>query len=917
MLLGPEAPGFRLKPGEEPGVVTIIVYPGTPADRAGLKSGDLLLSFDGNRVKTESDIVAITANLVTGHTHILEVQRNGQYLQIAVSIERSRPAGRKAFIIWQVVSIFLLATALFIALKKPADRLALLGALALASLSVSMAWWFTLPWGGAAIWRNLPLPLGALLWLPRLASYLVGPIMLTFFALFPRPLFRRPWPVLLSWVPVLTLVPGYLLYTVNLVYWPSRALGQALKAGGPRLLGLYFLASLLAVTFNYFRLKDLNEKRKLRVLFIGGAIGVLPGVIRLVIWESKWPPGVFRWLASGWPDLFIAAVFILFPLSFAYSILKHRLLDIRLIIRQGIQYALTRGALLAIVPILAAGLAADMLIHGNQPFIQILKTRGWIYLLLAALAAGVHSQRQRWKRAIDRKFFREQYDAQQLLKELAVESARARSFASAAEIAVIRIAQALHPTFVSIMHRAGGHGIFQSLAVWPGEWTLPQMAAECSFVIKLRRDNRALDLTRIEAMSTGTVVEEKKDGEVLMEATRTMRSAGDERLTVYETEWLRQAKACLLVPISMNPQGNEALLVLGEKRSEEPYMEEDNELLEAVAANLLLSLERQGPSTGLTPEGFEECPKCGSCWETGSTSCQYDGAVLNPVPLPRTMAGRYHLERRRGGGGMGTVYEARDIALGRRVAVKVMREEFVYSPAAARRFEQEARATAAFDHPNVVTVYDYGVEGGVHAFLVMELLEGETLRQRLYARGRLEPSLVIHIFRQVCQAVDTAHRHKLIHRDLKPENIHLCPDVEGLSPRVKLLDFGVAKFLDPGEESDQPGNMLITESGVLVGTLAYMSPEQLLGGKPSISWDLWALAVTAYEALTGGLPFPVEDRENWRRSILAGCCVPLSQHLPGVAPGWEEFFARALAVDRGWRPGTAAELFQQLELAIG
>ncbi|MGQ9801248.1 MAG: hypothetical protein ACUVRL_06260 [Candidatus Saccharicenans sp.] len=237
--------------------------------------------------------------------------------------------------------------------------------------------------------------MGALLWLPRLASYLVGPIMLTFFALFPRPLFRRPWPLLASWIPAIILVSGDCFYTFNLVYRPSLAFGHEISGFGARLLGFYFLAALLAVAFNYFRVKDLNQKRKLRVLFLGGGVGVLPGVIRLAIWGSKWPPGLFRWLASGWPDLFIAAIFILFPLSFAYSILKHRLLDIHLIIRQGIQYALTRGALLAVVPILVVSLVADMLVHGNQPFIQILRTRGWIYLLLAALAAGVHFQRQR------------------------------------------------------------------------------------------------------------------------------------------------------------------------------------------------------------------------------------------------------------------------------------------------------------------------------------------------------------------------------------------------------------------------------------------------------------------------------------------------------------------------------------------
>jgi len=915
VLFGPQEPGLRLRPGGAQDAVIITVFPDSVAEKAGLKSGDILLAFDGCTVKTSSDINVIVANLETRRTHKFEVEREGQHLQIQIRVGRAKSAERTPFIIWDVVSLFLLAIALLIAFKKPRDRLALLGALALASLSISMAWWVTLPWGGAAIWRSLPLPVGALLWLPRLASYLVGPIMLSFFTLFPRPLFRRPWPLAAAWLPSLSWVPVYLPYTFSMVYRPSQAFGHLLShSWGGRILGIYFLGSLLAVAFNYYRLKNLNERRRLRVLFIGGAAGVFPGVLRLLIWQSKWPPGLFRWLASGVPDILTAAIFILFPMSFAYSILKHRLLDIRLIIRQGIQYALAKGALLAVVPVLALILVIDMLVHGNQPFIEILKMRGWIYLAIAALAAGLHSQRRRWRRAIDRRFFREQYDARRLLRELAVESARARNFVAATEAAVVRISETLHAEFVAILHKAASDRIFQCLASSPAERNLPPVAVESSLISRLRKTDRALELTlsesgRVESQLEETVVE-------WLQETMTLGRKSLEGVAEYDGDWSAGAGANLLVPIAMNAEGNEAILVLGGKRSEEPYTSEDRELLEAVAANLMLPLERESQATGSASSTFEECPVCGACWDTGSTCCGHDGASLTPVPLPRTLAGRYQLERRRGGGGMGTVYEARDKALGRRVAVKVMRQDFVHSAAAARRFEREARATAAFDHPNVVTVFDYGVEGGTHAFLVMELLEGSTLRDLLCTKNKLEPQLIIDIFRQVCLAVDIAHIHKLIHRDLKPENIYICASDEVGGLRVKILDFGVAKFLDPSEETGETGSLLITESGVLVGTPAYMSPEQLLGERPSMSWDLWALAVTAYEALTGALPFPVDDREKWRCSILAGTYVPLSQHLKDVPPRVEEFFARALEVDYNLRSGSASELFRQLQLAL-
>ncbi len=129
--------------------------------------------------------------------------------------------------------------------------------------------------------------------------------------------------------------------------------------------------------------------------------------------------------------------------------------------------------------------------------------------------------------------------------------------------------------------------------------------------------------------------------------------------------------------------------------------------------------------------------------------------------------------------------------------------------------------------------------------------------------------------------------------------------------------FGVAKPLAGSDEAVEPdGGAPDTEIGVLVGTIGYLSPEQLLGERPGVSWDLWALAVVAYEALTGALPFPVTPRDSWRRALLAGRHLPLGQHLPNPPASWQHFFARALAVDRSTRPCTAAEFLQELESAL-
>jgi len=196
-------------------------------------------------------------------------------------------------------------------------------------------------------------------------------------------------------------------------------------------------------------------------------------------------------------------------------------------------------------------------------------------------------------------------------------------------------------------------------------------------------------------------------------------------------------------------------------------------------------------------------------------------------------------------------------------------------------------------------------------YLVMELLRGDTLRDVLAREGRQSAARTLRVLRDVCRAAGAAHERGFIHRDLKPENIFL---VEG-GGQAKVLDFGVAKSL-AGIDDTEAGGAPGTEVGVLGGTIGYMSPEQLLGGSPAVSWDLWALAVVAYETLTATLPFPVESRDAWRRSVLSGRFRPLSAYLDGVPPRAQAFFASAFSADRAERPGSAEEFFRQLERAL-
>jgi serine/threonine-protein kinase len=508
------------------------------------------------------------------------------------------------------------------------------------------------------------------------------------------------------------------------------------------------------------------------------------------------------------------------------------------------------------------------------------------------LAFVAHTQRQRWAEAIDRRFFREHYDARRLLREVASQARQAGNFERAAPGVVARIEAALHPEFAAIMLKPPGDGNFRSIASAPSGQAPPALNAESKLIAFLRVLGKPL--------------------EVMLGATGWLQ----QQLPDHEMDFLLQTHIDLLVPVVMVAEQNEALLVLGVKRSEEPYTGEDLDLLAAIASSLALLLEIPAVLPVRLSESFAECPQCGTCYDSGAGRCAQESAGLTPVHMPRTLAGRYHLERRRGRGGMGAVYEATDRALERRAAVKVIREDRLDSAGAAQRFQREARAAAAFAHPNVVTIYDYGVEAGMRAFLVMELLEGATLRDELQSHKRLDAARTVQIFRGLCNAVVAAHGRQLIHRDLKPENIFLARSGHGESETVKVLDFGIAKFLPGREEGTETRTIGETDAGILVGTPGYMSPEQLLGESPAVSWDLWALAVTAYETLTGTLPFPAASRDKWRQSVLAGIYTPLSEHLTDPPAAWEEFFARSLAADRARRPKSAAEFSQHLEQAL-
>ncbi len=270
------------------------------------------------------------------------------------------------------------------------------------------------------------------------------------------------------------------------------------------------------------------------------------------------------------------------------------------------------------------------------------------------------------------------------------------------------------------------------------------------------------------------------------------------------------------------------------------------------------------------------------------------------------MLGPYRITGRIGEGGMGAVYRATDTRLGRSVAIKVLTAVTLSDKERLQRFEQEARATGMLNHPNLLTIYDVGNTDGT-PFLVSELLEGETLRERL-DRGPVPPRKTVDIALQVAHGLAAAHEKGVIHRDLKPENIYITK--EG---RVKILDFGIAK-LSPTAGKDGPTfQMAATEPGIVLGTVGYMSPEQVRGELVDRRSDIFAFGAILYEMLTGARAFKRDSAIETLGAIIKEDPKELTELNPNVPPPLERLVRRCLEKDRDQRFQSARDLAFNLE----
>jgi serine/threonine protein kinase len=372
------------------------------------------------------------------------------------------------------------------------------------------------------------------------------------------------------------------------------------------------------------------------------------------------------------------------------------------------------------------------------------------------------------------------------------------------------------------------------------------------------------------------------------------------------------------------------LLLLGDKLSEEAYAPGDRELLQAIANQAAIVWEnlwlkdnmrreqqiRREVLAHLDSRGInllKECPQCGKCFDRDDEHCSEDRTpLLLTVPVDRRVDGRYRLERRLGRGAMGVVFEAFDERLRRDVAVKVLHGGLFGAQEALRRFEREAQTSSRLTHAHIVRTYDFGTVGTDGAYLVLELLRGMTWREELRRRGPFPPHVAATRLQQLLDGLHAAHEIGLVHRDLKPENLMLCAGPHG-DDVIKILDFGLAKNVLLDGDTQFTGAVL-SAPGAVIGTYAYMAPEQLSGHPVDARTDLFAVGVITVECLTGRRPFGGSVLSELVRSVLHD-----SFHLRGANDDVRQLDAclqMALAKDPDSRYPSAAAMRAQIVPAI-
>ncbi|MDT7603477.1 MAG: eukaryotic-like serine/threonine-protein kinase, partial [Acidobacteriota bacterium] len=321
---------------------------------------------------------------------------------------------------------------------------------------------------------------------------------------------------------------------------------------------------------------------------------------------------------------------------------------------------------------------------------------------------------------------------------------------------------------------------------------------------------------------------------------------------------------------------------------------------------------------------MKTCPQCGGSYEPTLKFCPRDGQVLEDAPqemVGQVLDGQYEIEAFVARGGMGSIFRARHILLGDRVALKMLRPEFRANPEWLRRFQREGQAARRFRHPNAVTVYDLRTSSDGLVYMVMEFVAGRSLDKELKQRGRFTPAGAFEALEPVAQVLEEAHEQGVVHRDLKPENVMIERKDDG-ELCVKLLDLGIAKLREIADAATSDNGAPLTVAGQVLGTPYYMSPEQW--GEPQRDGsaeidgraDIYSLAVMFYELIAGARPFDARTLAELHHAHAAVHPPRLDEVVPGVPASVARAVERGMAKDRNDRQPTAAVFLEELRAAL-
>lgn len=710
---------------------------------------------------------------------------------------------------------------------------------------------------------------------------------------FPSPLVGKPARVFAAMARV-ALAVGVLIVSVNvsLIFRPESSSDWRglFRPPGAAEVSLYYplLYGLTAGAFGALIWRAsrgrADEQSRLLLFAIGMTAGAAPLLLQVLL---ETIPAYYNFIHRPGIEQVVGAIVFgalgVIPFVTGYSVLFDHVVDLKVVLRAALQYALARYTLLIVSSLPFAALLLLIYRERAQPLVSFVSGARPLVLGGTVLAGLLMLRlRHRLIALLNRRYFREPYDTRQLLDQIMSDALHAGTAADLQNRLRAALGQSLHADACLLVSD-------------PGMTVLAQPDGSQPI-------NAAGVLVTLASGDIGAMDVDPSDGR-----------SPFRRLPADEQQWLLHGGFMLIVPLRTADQRLLGLIALAAKRSGLPYSGEDRRFLSAIATSAVLALDNlrlRTSSNDSSDRAARECQSCSKLNGPDAVQCVCGGQVT-PCAAPHTLRGIYRLDHKIGAGGMGVVYLARDLNLDRPVAIKTLP---VVSPAQSARLRTEARAMAAVQHPNLAVIHGIETWQGT-PFLVQEFLAGGTLADRLNARP-LPVADAVRLVATLAQALDHLHVAGIVHCDVKPSNIGFTE--QGVP---KLLDFGLAKLpkaiagvLDTETRTHESLPVKFGDTVVYGGTPAYMSPEALdavAAARPAL--DLWALGVVLCECLTGRRPFGGATRDEIRANVNRGLQQPPSQFNSQCPPALDVLVLALLDAQPARRLATAKEVWNELD----